>query len=450
MPPPTSPPYPTLLLLLLLTTISPSPTLQQQSDLDSDCTNRWIHIRHLPPRFNLDILTNCSNDHHPFSNNFCPYIPNHGLGPKTHNQSHSWFRTDTSLLELFFHRRMLEYPCLTSDPSSADAIYLPYYAALDSFKYLYGPYYNSSALHGLNLYNFLIHDSPEIWLNRHGHDHFLVLAGTAWDYSQPLGNDPPLWGSSFLELPEFFNVTTLTLESRAYPWQEQSIPYLTSFHPPNLALFDSWIKRVTRSKRSTLMLFAGGGGISSTPNVRRSIRLECENSEKLNNTSQSSIEYSNLCEFIDCSNGICEHDPIKIMKPMLRSSFCLQPPGETPTRRSTFDSILAGCIPVFFEELSAKKQYGWHLLEDRYDEFSVMILKEDVVFKGVSVGEVLKGIPRSEVRRKRERLVEMIPRIVYRKHGSSLGLRTKKDAFDIAIEGTLQRIKARVEGVGDQ
>lgn len=268
-----------------------------------------------------------------------------------------------------------------------------------------------------------------------------MLAGSAWDFTQPLSNgnnnETLLWGSSFLELPQFFNVTMLTLESRSYPWQEQAIPYMTSFHPPNLALFDSWIKRVKRSKRRSLVLFAGGGGISLTPNVRRSIRLECEN-------------YTNLCEFVDCSNGICEHDPIKFMKPMLRSDFCLQPPGDTPTRRSTFDGILAGCIPVFFEELSAKKQYGWHLPEDRYDEFSVMIPKEDVVFKGVSVIEVLRGIPRDEVRRMREKLIEMISRIVYRKHGSSLGLRTKKDAFDIAIEGTLQRIKARLDGVTDQ
>ncbi|GKD53678.1 pentatricopeptide repeat-containing protein [Tanacetum coccineum] len=96
---------------------------------------------------------------------------------------------------------------------------------------------------------------------------------------------------------------------------------------------------------------------------------------------------------------------------------------------------MAGCIPVFFEELSAKKQYVWHLPEDEYDEFSVMILKEDVVFKGASVVEVLKGIPKSRVRKMRKKLIEMIPRIVYRRHGSSLGLRNQKDAFDIAVEG---------------
>lgn len=157
--------------------------------------------------------------------------------------------------------------------------------------------------------------------------------------------------------------------------------------------------------------------------------------------------YTSLCDFVDCSNGICEHDPIKFMRPMLQSTFCLQPPGDTPTRRSTFDGILAGCIPVFFEEQSARKQYEWHLPEAQFGDFSVFIPKEDVVFKGLRILDVLLGIPRGEVRRMREKVVELIPRVMYRKHGSSLGLRSKKDAFDIAVEGTLERIKSRLQEV---
>lgn len=433
-------------LFLIVIFIFTFSATSQDSDLETDCTNKWIHIRHLPPQFNLDLLSNCSE--YPLFDNFCPYLPNHGLGQKTHNKSHSWYRTDPFMLELVFHRRMLEYPCLTSDPSHANAIYVPYYGGIDSLKYLFGPEVNSSFQHGLDLYDFLAHvDSPNIWSRNYGHDHFLVMARPAWDFSQPLYNDPIVFGTSFLELPEFYNVTALTLEGRAYPWQEQAIPYPTSFHPPNLAFFESWVNRVRRSRRNTLMLFAGGGGISANPNIRRSIRLECEN---VTSMSANGTGYQKLCEFVDCSNGICEHDPIRFMKPMLQASFCLQPPGDTPSRRSTFDGILAGCIPVFFEDLSAKKQYGWHLPEEKYEEFSVTIPKEDVVFKGLKVFDVLTSIPRAQVRRMREKVLEMIPRVMYRKHGSSLGLRSKKDAFDIAIEGTLERIKSRLQEVAAQ
>ncbi|KAJ6962653.1 hypothetical protein NC652_001341 [Populus alba x Populus x berolinensis] len=152
-----------------------------------------------------------------------------------------------------------------------------------------------------------------------------------------------------------------------------------------------------------------------------------------------------VCDIVDCSNGICEHDPIRYMRPMLQATFCLQPPGDTPTRRSTFDGIIAGCIPVFFEEQSAKSQYGWHLPEEMYRDFAVFIPKEDVVFKGLRILDVLTGIPRNEVRRMRERVIELIPRVLYRKHGSSSGLRARKDAFDIAVEGALQRINSRLK-----
>nr|GEZ84337.1 probable xyloglucan galactosyltransferase GT19 [Tanacetum cinerariifolium] len=70
---------------------------------------------------------------------------------------------------------------------------------------------------------------------------------------------------------------------------------------------------------------------------------------------------------------------------------------------------------------------------DEYDEFLVMIPKEDVVFKGVSVVEVLKGIPKGRVRKMRKKSIEMIL-LLYRRHGSSLGLRNQRDAFNI-VEG---------------
>ncbi|KAJ7972883.1 xyloglucan galactosyltransferase KATAMARI1-like [Quillaja saponaria] len=337
---------------------------------------------------------------------------------------------------------MLEYPCLTTDPNVADAVYLPYYASLDALRYLYGPDVNSSSEHGLELFAFLREDEPGIWNRYMGHDHFLVMARPAWDFSQPLENDPPTWGTSFLELPEFFNVTALILESRAWPWQEQAVPYPTSFHPPNLALLESWIHRVRRSRRSSLMLFAGGGGVSATPNIRRSIRNECENNT---GNSTNNHGYAKLCELVDCSNGICEHDPIRYMRPMLQATFCLQPPGNTPTRRSTFDGILAGCIPVFFEDQSAKSQYGWHLLPNQFNTYSLFIPKEEVVFRGLKILDVLRGIPRAKIRRMRESLLELIPRVIYRKHGSSPGLKAKKDAFDITIDGTLQRIQSRLK-----
>ncbi|KAJ8511704.1 hypothetical protein OPV22_002138 [Ensete ventricosum] len=408
----------------------------------SECNGRWIYIRELPSRFNTDLLATCDDFPILFEireqpeKSIIPFLANHGLGPRTHNRSRSWYRTEPLFFELFFHRRMLEYPCLTADPVAADAIFVPYYTGLAALPFLFSPaHWNFSALHGRDLAKWLIRrDRPAIWARFGGHNHFLAVAGSASDFD----NDPaqtPLWGTAFLSLPEFYNLTVFTLESRAWSLQEHSVPPPTSFHPANLARLDAWLARARRSRRPTLMLFAGGAAPGSgRPNVVSSIHAECELRR-------------DLCELVDCSGGVCIHDPARFMRPMLRARFCLQPPSETPTRRSTFDGILAGCIPVFFEEASAANQFGWHLPRRRYDEFSVLIPKEEVMFGGQRIADVLEAIPPARVRRMREAVLELAPGVMYRRHGSSAALRARKDAIDLAIEGALRRIQRRVQAI---
>ena len=95
----------------------------------------------------------------------------------------------------------------------ADAVFLPYYAALDSIPYVLDPsLLNSSALHGASLAQFLARDRPQILARRHGHDHFMVLGGSAWDHSQPPPAEPRLLGTtSLVRLPEFANFTFLAM-----------------------------------------------------------------------------------------------------------------------------------------------------------------------------------------------------------------------------------------------
>ena len=93
-----------------------------------ECYSRWIYIRNLPSRFNVDLLAHCSD--YPIYRDFYPHITNHGLGPKTFNGSHNRYRTHPLTLELIFHCKMLECPRLTADTIFANAVFLPYYAAV--------------------------------------------------------------------------------------------------------------------------------------------------------------------------------------------------------------------------------------------------------------------------------------------------------------------------------
>lgn len=43
---------------------------------------------------------------------------------------------------------------------------------------------------------------------------------------------------------------------------------------------------------------------------------------------------------------------------MSKSLFCIQPPGDTPTRRGFYDSLLLGCIPVVFSK-RAYNMFNW-------------------------------------------------------------------------------------------
>ncbi|CAN1816274.1 Probable xyloglucan galactosyltransferase GT11 [Linum perenne] len=67
------------------------------------------------------------------------------------------------------------------------------------------------------------------------------------------------------------------------------------------------------------------------------------------------------CKLLNCQQRERCENPVEVMRVFQDSAFCLQPPGDSPTRRSIFDSMLAGCIPVFFHPFSAYGQYIWHL-----------------------------------------------------------------------------------------
>ncbi|KAL0307182.1 UNVERIFIED_CONTAM: Xyloglucan galactosyltransferase XLT2 [Sesamum radiatum] len=62
-----------------------------------------------------------------------------------------------------------------------------------------------------------------------------------------------------------------------------------------------------------------------------------------------------------CSITHCYDGAPAILEAFLDSDFCLQPKGDGFTRRSAFDCMLAGSIPVYFWRGSTEYQYEWHL-----------------------------------------------------------------------------------------
>jgi hypothetical protein len=134
-------------------------------------------------------------------------------------------------------------------------------------------------------------------------------------------------------------------------------------------------------------------------------------------------------------------NPRNITALFRRSTFCLQPPGDSYMRRSAFDAMVAGCIPVFFHGASAGLQYRWHLPGDAA-AYSVLVPEDDVRAAGggnASVEAVLRRIPIAEVERMREEVIRVVPRLVYA-DPRGMRLRTARDAFDVALEGVLAKV----------
>nr|GMD94327.1 probable xyloglucan galactosyltransferase GT20 [Ipomoea batatas] len=149
-----------------------------------------------------------------------------------------------------------------------------------------------------------------------------------------------------------------------------------------------------------------------------------------------------LCRFLDCGSGGCDK-PGSIVNLFMESEFCMQPPGDSPTRKSVFDSLVAGCIPVLFDPLTAYYQYPWHLPQD-HQKYSVLIDQGDVRDMKVNVVERLAEIGVKERENMRRYIVyELLPGLLYRHPNSKL--HKFKDAFSITMNNLFERVN-RLDG----
>ncbi|KAG8660205.1 hypothetical protein MANES_02G131600v8, partial [Manihot esculenta] len=396
------------------------------SDSDSGpCSGRYIYVHDLPSQFNDDLIKHCESLSE--WTNMCFFMSNLGLGPRLGNSEKvfsntGWYDTNQFMLEVIFHNRMKQYKCLTNDSSLASAIFVPYYAGLDVVRYLWNSHRSVRDFCSLNLVKWL-RETPE-WKRLWGRDHFLVAGRITWDFRRITKSAD--WGNRLMLLPESKNMTMLTIEASPWSQNDFAIPYPTYFHPSRDGEVFQWQHKMRRTKRRFLFSFAGG----ARPNLTNSIRGEIIN---------QCLATRRRCKLLDCvsrSNGC--YKPVYVMKIFQMSTFCLQPSGDSYTRRSTFDSILAGCIPVFFHPGSAYVQYLWHFPKD-YTKYSVFIPANKVKKGKVSIERTLSRIPKAKVLAMRDQVIKLIPGVVYANPRSSL--ETLEDAFDITIDGVLEKVK---------
>ena len=414
------------------TTVS-CPSSNSSSDDDkcdsSSCRGKYIYVYDLPPEFNVELAKRCDSLVPWFG--FCDFFTNSGIGKPvplaTSNGSQillpagRWFNTHQYALELVLHARVLKYKCLTDDPNMASLFYIPYYGGLDVIRWhwaLNATNEKRDAL-GRKLVKWL--EKQPSWIRREGLDHVFVLGKISWDFRRPSASD---WGSRLLEFVEMQEVTKLLIERNLWHRNDIGVPHPTFFHPKSAADIRSWLAHVESQERNSLVSFVGKDRHLDPNNVRSALIGQCRNATARD------------CHFLECERDMCLQ-PAYVTEVFLTSHFCMQPPGDSPTRRSVFDSLIAGCIPVLLHPCTAYLQYPWHLPRNM-SSWSVYISKEDAKVGSVNVVEVLKKISKKERVDMRKLIIqEIVPGLLYAEPGADVS--PFKDAFDVIIENLLYR-----------
>lgn len=393
-------------------------TTTDHHDHAAGCDGKGIFVYDLPSKFNKDLVGQC-DDMVPWMD-FCKYFDNEALGEPIPKLGKGWFRTHQYSLEPIFHSRVLKHPCRVYNENEAKLFYVPYYGGLDVLRWHFKNVSNDvKDVLALELIKWLEAQKP--WGRNSGKDHAFVLGKISWDFRR----NSTSWGTRLLELDQMQNPIKLLIERQPWHVNDIGIPHPTYFHPQSDGDIISWQSKIISSYRKTLVSFAGAARPDSTESIRSVLIKQCTSSDSQN------------CKFLDCNSGGCDQ-PESVIELFVESEFCLQPPGDSPTRKSVFDSLISGCIPVMFDPFTAYYQYPWHLPED-YGRYSVFVDKNEVREMKVNVVEKLMKVPLKERQEMRTNIVyELLPGLVYGDPNSQLD--KFHDAFSISMSSLLERV----------
>eukprot|EP00271_Cylindrocystis_brebissonii_P015815 TRINITY_DN38848_c0_g1_i1.p1 TRINITY_DN38848_c0_g1~~TRINITY_DN38848_c0_g1_i1.p1 ORF type:complete len:517 (+),score=40.66 TRINITY_DN38848_c0_g1_i1:544-2094(+) len=394
------------------------------------CPNGLIYIYDLPPMFNNDFLANCAAIHRTVD--MCEAFSHSGVGwPSGEDAAsgkvlippHAWYATDQFSLEITFHERMKELPCLTSDPLEATLFYIPFYPGLAIFRSLYEKDKAEKDKHGHAIVDWL---AQFPWWHRHeGRDHLLVVTRVIIDFTRGVVRDD--WGNGLLKMSHFLNCSVLGIEAHGKRHKlpnAHSIPYPSSFHPSTDEDIRRWQDFVRNYRKEHTVVFGGTGRGMGTA-IRHLLWKAC-------------TDHPDDCFFYSCRDRACIMKPHNVMWFYLSGKFCFQPPGDTPTRKGLFDCMLAGGIPVTFHR-ETFALYEWHLPSSPEDEVLVYIPSEGLTENNIGIViDKVRAIPPEKVARMQENIIKLIPDLIYSMPGNTV--REFRDAFHIAVGKVMDHV----------
>lgn len=149
-----------------------------------------------------------------------------------------------------------------------------------------------------------------------------------------------------------------------------------------------------------------------------------------------------------CTHSAYKHDTKVSNNGLARQSlFCLQPPGDMPSRKSLFDTILSGCIPVLFHPLTARYMYEWHWGQELWGEIAISFdsKEQNEALIGHQTDFIAKLIKlasedKEGIRLRQDKIKEFAYQLQYSLIGADgkvARMTEQKDAYEISMEKVL-------------
>ena len=185
-------------------------------------------------------------------------------------------------------------------------------------------------------------------------------------------------------------------------------PYPSYAHflsPPNQASHSRHVAHQLRRKRDVNMFFASGPRFRSHHNFRSTLlkQLPAFTSSTFEGFIRNRQVAGDTVDAVVLATPECVGSHHRhTIDWMLHSRFCLQPSGDSPTRKSFYDSVMSGCVPVTFHADDDVTQRHHDVIRTRkhhvrypferwlnYSRFTVRLRESDVT-RGVDVRRLLE------------------------------------------------------------
>ncbi|CAH1777201.1 unnamed protein product [Owenia fusiformis] len=386
-----------------------------------DITNLRVFVYELDPKLNLDAVECLNKRPKNYTHGVaCHYDENLGYGRANGELARGvkTFRQCQHGIEVIFHNKLLKSPFRTENPDDADLFFVPYYASLICFCQENVKHSDTAIWKVLKVSKPYIQKKP----------HFFAIGVPQGDLFSN-----PKWTPHchFLRnRPHLDFVKYAHIESSPLLKDGVDIPRESYIH------FDTPDVELPRINKDILVFMAG----KTLGKSLRKILIRQLTDKRANNSRKNGTYFDMTRGKKSCSDSASKDMFKCLLKTAQRSIFCLQPPGDTPTRKSFYDMLLTGCIPVIFTPHPSYFYPFQNLIKYNYpfnyDKFTIFIKEKRITKRGENIIDILSKIPKHKIRSMQEHLKMIAKYFQYGTYGNgedafTMSLRTILTAFHI-------------------